>query len=131
MHGHWLLVRLMRLFPQAPFVPRRARSGAQSDRAEHRRRDSTSRPGRTSFERPYGLAWLLQLAAELREWDDAARARVVRDAAPAREAVTSRIYGWLPKLEYPIRIGEHNNTAFAVGLMWDWAAAATQLRVGN
>ena len=77
--------------------------------------------GRTSFERPYGLAWLLQLAAELREWDgDEARAWS-RDLAPLEKEAAARLSSWLPKLANPIRIGEHSQTAFALGLVLDWA----------
>src|SRR5436190_181294 len=68
-HGHWLLVRLARLFPKAPFASRARDAVAKSltpanIEAEVR---YLTRPGRVTFERPYGLAWLLQLAAELRE----------------------------------------------------------------
>src|SRR6185295_12294502 len=71
-HGHWLLARLARTFPEAPFAARaRAALGKSLTSAnvagEVRYLDG---PGRVSFERPYGLAWLLQLGAELRGWDD-------------------------------------------------------------
>src|SRR5580765_8048234 len=71
-HGHWLLIRLSRLFPKAPFASDARRAVAQSltpaNIAQEVKYLNTD--GRTSFERPYGLAWLLQLAAELKEWDD-------------------------------------------------------------
>src|SRR5579864_2307115 len=72
-HGHWLLVRLLRLYPGASFAPAaRAELGKSFTAASIAREVSYLRaPGRASFERPYGLAWLLQLAAELRRWDDA------------------------------------------------------------
>src|SRR6266576_4885544 len=71
-HGHWLLVRLVRTFPDAPFVPAAREALRQSLTAENLAQEAVylRGPGRASFERPYGLAWLLQLAAELREWDD-------------------------------------------------------------
>jgi hypothetical protein len=78
--------------------------------------------GRASFERPYGLAWLLRLAAELRQWDDAQGREWSATLAPLETEVAARLESWLPKLHYPIRIGEHDQTAFAFGLMWDWAA---------
>jgi hypothetical protein len=77
--------------------------------------------GRNSFERPYGLAWLLQLAAELKEFDEPAARQWSAALTPLEQAVTARIAGWLPKLEHPIRTGEHNNTAFSMGLMLDYA----------
>ncbi len=36
----------------------------------------------------------------------------------------SRLAGWLPKLTHPIRVGEHSQTAFAFGLVLDWARTA-------
>src|SRR6202161_2937934 len=86
--------------------------------------------GRASFERPYGLAWLLQLAAELREWNDPEAKRWSATLQPLETEAASRIKAWLPKLHYPIRIGEHDQTAFSFGLIWDWAGVAgdTQMR---
>src|SRR4029079_2729225 len=62
-HGHWLLVRLARLFPQAPFAADARQAVGQSLAAPntHAGRKYLTAQGRTSFERPYGLAWLLQL----------------------------------------------------------------------
>ena len=79
--------------------------------------------GRASFERPYGLAWLLQLAAELREWDDPQAREMATNLRPLEEAALQRLNDWLPKLSYPVRIGEHAQTAFAPGLMLDYARA--------
>jgi hypothetical protein len=125
-HGHWLLVRLARQFPKAPF--------AQQARAELARSFTTAnlaaeaaylqREGRASFERPYGLAWLLQLSAELRAWKDPQAAQWASAIAPLEAAAATRIKTWLPDLTYPIRIGEHDQTAFAFGLIWDWAAVS-------
>src|SRR6266700_8443223 len=68
-HGHWLLVRLTRLFPQAPFATAARRAVGQSLTPEHIAKEVKylNAAGRNTFERPYGLAWLLQLAAELKE----------------------------------------------------------------
>ena len=60
-------------------------------------------PGRNEFERPYGLAWLLQLAAELREWDDPDARRWRNALAPVETLAAERIREWLPKLTHPIR----------------------------
>lgn len=122
-HGHWLLARLARQFPDAPFA---ARARAALDRsltpeniaAEVRYLQA---PGRTTFERPYGLAWLLQLAAELREWDDPQARRWSESLDPLARASAERIRTWAPKLSFPIRTGEHNQTAFGFGLILDWA----------
>ncbi len=110
-HGHWLLARLSRMFPDAGFA-REARAAiarnitAPNIAAEVR---YLTDGGRAAFERPYGLAWLLTLAAEL-------RSEVLR---PLEEAVLERFSAWLAKLPYPVRSGEHSNTAFALGLVLD------------
>jgi len=80
--------------------------------------------GRTSFERPYGLAWLLQLGVELREWNTAESRAWAEALAPLEREAAARLKTWLPKLTQPIRIGEHNQTAFSFGLVLDWARAA-------
>jgi hypothetical protein len=67
---------------------------------------------------------LLQLAAELRAWDDADAKTWARAIAPLEAEAAARIRQWLPDLHYPIRVGEHDQTAFAFGLIWDWALVA-------
>ena len=130
-HGHWLLARLARLFPQDPLALEARRALALSLTSANIAQEVKylDAEGRTAFERAYGLAWLLQLGAELKEWGDATSdarqdAQVRQWSAtlrPLEQAVTARIASWLPKLDHPIRTGEHNNTAFAMGLMLDYA----------
>jgi len=122
-HGCWLLARLARLYPDATFAPRaRAVLDAiltpERIAAEVRYLEGK---GRVSFERPYGLAWLLQLHAELAEWDDPEAREWAAALAPLARLCATRLTSWLPKLTRPIRIGEHNQTAFALGLALDWA----------
>ena len=130
-HGHWLLVRLLRLFPDAPFAAEARREVGQSlTRANFAGEVAyLEAPGRASFERPYGLAWLLQLAAELRRWDDPDAQRWSQAIAPLESEAAARLESWLPKLHYPIRIGEHDQTAFSFGLMWDWAGVSGDMRM--
>jgi hypothetical protein len=125
-HGHWLLARLAHLYPDARFAgPARAaldRSLTDRNIAAEVRYFQT--PGRASFERPYGLAWLLTLAAELRGWDDPQAQRWSASLAPLEAEAAQRLQAWLPRLRYPIRVGEHSQTAFAFGLVHDWAVRA-------
>lgn len=116
-HGHWLLVRLARQFPDAPFAARARAAVEQSITPEHIAAEVAylRHPARASFERPYGLAWLLQLAAELREWDPA----LARTLQPLESAANERLKTWLPKLSRPMRVGEHSQSAFAFGLILD------------
>jgi hypothetical protein len=125
-HGHWLLARLAREFPEAPWAGRARAALARSLTPENVAGEVRylEGPGRISFERPYGLAWLLQLCAELREWDDPEARSWSRALAPLEETSAGRFRQWLPKLSRPIRIGEHDQTAFAFGLVLDWARTA-------
>lgn len=122
-HGHWLLVRLVRTFPNAPFVQSAREALRQSLTAENIAQEAAylRGEGRASFERPYGLAWLLQLDAELREWDDPQAKAMAANLHPLEQVVLQRLNDWLPKLSNPVRVGEHDQTAFALGLMFDYA----------
>jgi DUF2891 family protein len=125
-HGHWLLVRLARTFPDAPFAPKALDAISASLVADKIDAEVSymKGPGRVSFERPYGLAWLLQLAAEIREWNTPRAQAWSAVLQPLERAARDRIAEWLPKLAHPIRIGEHDQTAFAFGLILDWARTA-------
>ena len=116
-HGHWLLARLARTFPDAPFTPKARAALAESITVAHIAKEAAylRGEGRASFERPYGLAWLLQLAAELRESDP----QLYEILRPLEDAANERLKAWLPKLSHPIRSGEHSQTAFALGLIID------------
>ncbi|HVS03236.1 MAG TPA: DUF2891 domain-containing protein, partial [Thermoanaerobaculia bacterium] len=125
-HGHWLLARLGRLFPAAPFADA-ARAALAASLTPQRIAGEVAYlqgEGRVSFERPYGLAWVLQLAAELRQWADPEAAAWAGALAPLEREAAARLAEWLPKLAYPIRMGEHSQTAFAFGLALDWARTA-------
>src|SRR6202041_1857841 len=125
-HGHWLLVRLIRTFPAATFAPAAREALRQSLTSDNIAQEAAylRAEGRASFERPYGLAWLLQLLAELKEWDDPLAGELSANVRPLEQAVLERVNDWLPKLSYPVRIGEHAQTAFSLGLMLDYARGA-------
>lgn len=127
-HGHWLLVRLLRDgglddAAQAEAISKlNANLNAQTMAGELA---NFRRAARGSWERPYGWAWLLQLTAELREWDDNPdAARWLAALEPLEADIVAATKEWLPKLAYPIRLGTHNQSAFALTLMHDWAAVA-------
>lgn len=125
-HGHWLLVRLLREFPDAQFAGaalKALRANITTERVAGEV-DYFNGTGRESFERPYGLAWLLQLAAELRESNTPDARAMSAALQPLEAAVVARLEAWLPKLAYPIREGEHPQTAFAFGLILDYARAS-------
>ncbi len=122
-HGHWLLVRLLRTFPDASFAKPARDALKKSLTAENLKTEAAylRGEGRASFERPYGLAWLLQLCAELREWDDPQAREMLGNLKPLEDAAVERLRTWLPKLSHPVRVGEHDQTAFALGLILDYA----------
>ncbi|MGZ8869169.1 MAG: DUF2891 domain-containing protein [Thermoanaerobaculia bacterium] len=120
-HGHWLLARLARTHPDAPFS-----AGAKAALLKNITPETIAvevayinGPGRASFERPYGLAWLMQLGAELREWDEPSGRTLSAALAPLEAAASQRLQTWLPKLSHPVRSGEHSQSAFAFGLLID------------
>ena len=125
-HGHWLLVRLLHLYPDASFAAEARRALAQSLTTENITGEIAylRGAGRASFERPYGLAWLLKLAAELRRFDDPDARRWSAAVAPLETEAAARLASWMQKLHYPIRIGEHDQTAFSFGLVWDWSVVS-------
>jgi hypothetical protein len=122
-HGHWLLVRLLKTFPDASFASTAREALRKSLTAENLKQEAAyiRGEGRASFERPYGLAWLLQLCAELREWDDDQAREMSAYLRPLEDAAVERLKTWLPKLSHPVRIGEHDQTAFGLALMLDYA----------
>jgi hypothetical protein len=125
-HGHWLLVRLVRTFPEASFAGAARDALKQSLSAENLKQEAAyiRGEGRSSFERPYGLSWLFQLCAELREWDDPQAREWSANLKPLEDAAVERLTTWLPKLSHPVRVGEHDQTAFGLGLMFDYARTA-------
>jgi hypothetical protein len=122
-HGHWLLVRLLRTSPNASFAAAAREALRKSLAAGNLNQEAAylRGEGRASFERPYGLAWLLQLCAELHEWNDNQAREMSANLRPLEEAAIERLKTWLPKLSHPVRIGEHDQTAFGLGLMLDYA----------
>ncbi len=125
-HGHWCLVRVLRCAPHAPVAARARAALGESLTTERIAGElrTLSAPERQGFERPYGLAWLLQLGAELRGWPDPIAGAWVRALEPLESLAAQRMGEWLPKLRWPVRSGEHSQTAFALGLTLDWARIA-------
>ncbi len=122
-HGHWLLVRILRMDPDTPFRAAIVDALDVSFTADNIAAEVVyyAGPDRSSFERPYGIAWFLQLVAELHESDDPKLRTWRQILVPLEREIVSRIQAWLPNLAYPIRLGTHNQSAFAFGLMLDYA----------
>lgn len=125
-HGHWTLLRILKTFPKLPeadtiraalsasLAPERIRGEVAYFANEHRR----------LFERPYGWAWLLRLAAELRTFDDVDARRWAAALLPLERKVVELTLGYLPRLSLPVRAGTHHSTAFALAHVRDYARVA-------
>ena len=118
---HWVLVRLLRLFPELALG---ARIRAVLD--EHLTRENLELEAEyfvlhRGFERPYGWGWCLRLAHEIATWDDPDGARWSANLATLAEVLRQGFVTWLPNATYPQRTGLHGNTAFALLLALDYA----------
>lgn len=80
-------------------------------------------PFRDSFERPYGYGWLLALAQEMKQSSLSQAAGWYQTLEPLTQYIRNRLVDYLAKLTYPIRVGTHYNTAFALALALDYARA--------
>jgi hypothetical protein len=122
-HGHWMLVRLLKTFPDIPSGKEiRARLGAhftaEALATEARYLDIKSN---RSFERTYGWAWTLRVVNELQTWNDPDAKAWRTNIEPLSKTLVARLKDFLPKLASPIRTGVHPNTAFALGEALDFA----------
>ena len=130
-HAHWLLARLLRLFPglaEAAAIRAHFNQAFTPERIAGEL-DYLERPTSGGFERPYGWAWLLMLAAELRRHEDAEARGWDVALRPLSEAFAARFMAYLPKADYPVRAGVHSNTAFALLLAEDFASACEDGRL--
>jgi hypothetical protein len=122
-HGHWSLVKLLKEYPRlekADTIRLRLRENITKEHIQTEVaffRDEHNQ----SFERTYGWAWLLKLAEELHTWDDPLARKLEKNLQPLTNLIVQRYLEFLPKLMYPIRVGEHTNTAFGLTFAWDYA----------
>ena len=122
-HGHWLLTRLLKTQPDTALASEIKTALATSFTPENLAKELEyySADNRAGFERPYGVAWYLQLVAELHESDDEQFNAWRATLKPLEDKIVERVSAWVPNLAYANRIGTHNQTAFAFGLMIDYA----------
>lgn len=122
-HGHWMLVRLLRVLPDQPRAQEiRTALGTNLTAANLQAEKAyLDQPNRRSFERMYGWAWLLKLAEELYAWDDPGGREWSANLQPLAGVFVDRYLEFLPKQTYPIRTGTHPNTAFGLAFALDYA----------
>jgi hypothetical protein len=121
-HGHWMLVRLLRALPDLLEEGDIRHALATNLTADNLSAELAylQQPHHRSFERTYGWAWLLKLAAELHDWDDPDGAKWSANLRPLAEEFARLYLDYLPRLTYPIRVGTHPNTAFGLDLALDY-----------
>lgn len=132
-HGHWMLVRLLRMSPDATVAPEiREILNRQLTRANMQGEAKYfEQPQNKGFERMYGWAWLLQLVRELHTWDDPDAVKWRNHLRPLETIIRRRAIDYLPKLSFPIRVGTHTDTAFALGMELDYARAVGDAEFEN
>lgn len=124
-HGHWMLVHLLKLFPSLP-ESKQIRSALSENLSEKNIAGEVvylKQQNRASFERTYGWAWLLKLAEELHGWNDEDGKRWSANLQPLADGFVEKYLAFLPKQNYPIRTGVHPNTAFGLAFALDYARA--------
>ena len=120
-HGHWTMVAVARRFPDHAIAGEVGAALTTSFTAEAIAGEEAYLRRRPAFERPYGLAWLVTLHAELARWPDGAAWAAM--LAPVAELCALRIAAWLERLTHPTRVGTHAQSAFAAALVLDAARA--------
>lgn len=122
-HGHWSLVSLLKQFPElknAAEVKQMLLNNISKENIEKEVEYFYGKHNK-SYERTYGWAWLLKLAEELHTWEDETARILERNLQPLTDLIAQKYIDFLPKLNYPIRVGEHTNTAFGLTFAWDYA----------
>ncbi len=130
-HGHWMLVRLLRLNPKHPLAAE-SRTRLDAHLTEQAIAVETAyfeQKENKSFERMYGWAWLLRLVQELDEWPDADSQRWRNNLRPLENKIVALTMEYLPKLTWPIRTGVHPDTGFALGQVLDYARAVKNIEL--
>ncbi len=121
-HGHWMLAKLLKEFPELPerqrIIEGLSRSLTEENIAGEVEYFANASP---SWERTYGWAWLLQLANELHTWDDPRGEEWAANLEPLAQVVRDRYIEFLPRQEYAVRTGVHPNTAFGLAFAFDYA----------
>ncbi|NNE27775.1 MAG: DUF2891 domain-containing protein, partial [Saprospiraceae bacterium] len=123
-HGHWSLIYLMKSFPELDRYEEAQNmilSNINAKNIETELAYFSMNKYTKSFERTYGWAWLLKLSEELYTWEDPFAQNLYRTLEPLNNYISQAYQDYLPKLVYPIRVGEHSNTAFGLSFAWDYA----------
>ena len=122
-HGHWSLIALLKQFPNlkdAETIRQKLRENMSKENIAIEIKYFEPKYNK-SFERTYGWAWMLKLAEEIHTWNDPLARELEENLAPLVTIIVNGYLEFLPKLNYPIRVGEHTNTAFGLTFAYDYA----------
>lgn len=133
-HGHWSIIYLLKTFPD---LAKRQEAIDMVD--EHLTKENilkevdyfSMNKESESFERTYGWAWVLKLQEELYTWDDPLAKKWAENLKPLANHIAQSYIDYLPKLVYPIRVGEHTNTAFGLSFAYDYAQTVGDIDLQN
>lgn len=122
-HGHWTLITLLKSFPnlgkkeeiKKKLLENISKENIEKEIAYFKMKENGS------YERTYGWAWLLKLAEELYTWNDPFAKKLSNNLQPLTDLISNKFITYLPKLNYPIRVGEHTNSAFGMSFAYDYA----------
>ena len=122
-HGHWLLISLLSNHPNMANYETSINLLDSQFKIEKIAQEIAffNTKNNDSFERTYGWAWILKLQEELMNWGDPYGNAWSKTLQPLSDLIVKKFKKFLPKLVYPIRGGEHTNTAFALSLAYDYA----------
>lgn len=125
-HGHWMLIRLLKLYPDIPRAADIRAALSRNITAENIKQEVAylHQKSRKAFERTYGWSWLLKLVEELYNWDDKDGKKWLQNLKPLEMEMVKRYMEFLPKQTYAIRTGVHPNTAFGIAFALDYARTA-------
>lgn len=122
-HGHWTLVRLLKLFPDHEKASEVRQVLAKNFTENGLLAEAQYLREHKSFERMYGWAWALRLGLELRTWNDEQGRIWSKQFEPVEAAIVANTIEYLPKLDWPIRCGFHPDTSFPFSQMIDYGRA--------
>jgi hypothetical protein len=132
-HGHWSMVKLLKEYPNienAQNITDKLKSNLSkvnilAEVAYFKGKHNGS------YERTYGWAWVLKLAEELHTWNSPLARELENNLQPLTDVIVDKFMVFLPKLNYPIRVGEHTNTAFGLSFAYDYALTCNQTELQN
>ncbi|MGD1944899.1 MAG: DUF2891 domain-containing protein [Croceivirga sp.] len=122
-HGHWSMVKLLKMYPDLEEAERIREILKTNLSKESIGQEVAYFDGKNNrnYERTYGWGWLLKLMEEIHTWDDTEAKELEENLKPLAELIAQKFVDYLPKLQYPVRVGTHTNTAFGLAFAWDYA----------